>query len=242
MNQRLAVFDIDGTLFRWQLYYAIVLKLRENDFFTEETAKQIDESFRGWESRNKSFGDFEKIAISALTDHLPRLSSTDFNQVVSDVMANSSHKTYAYTRNLAERLKAEGYFLLAVSGSPQEIAEPFVRQYGFDDCIGWLYEQKAGYFTGKIIRNTVHDKAALISDYVTQHNMTLEGSLAVGDSKGDIAMLKIVDQPIAFNPSEELLQEALEHGWKIVVERKNIAYSLTRGEDGNTVLETTDRF
>lgn len=242
MNRRLAVFDIDGTLFRWQLYYAIVLKLRENNFFTDEASKQIDESFRAWESRKKSFADFEKIAISALTDHLPRLSTADFNRVVSEVMANSSHKTYAYTRNLARQLKEEGYYLLAVSGSQQEIAEPFVRQYGFDDCIGWLYEQKDGYFTGKVIRNTVHDKAALIKEYAEQHDISLKDSLAIGDSKGDIAMLKLVDQPIAFNPSEELLQEALRHGWKIVVERKNIAYSLIRDNDGNTVLETTDRF
>ncbi len=242
MKQRLAIFDIDGTLFRWQLYYAIVLKLRENNFFSVEAAKQIDESFRAWEAREKSFSDFEEIAIAALNEHLPQLSSADFNKVVSDVMQRLSHKTYAYTRNLALVLKQQGYFLLAVSGSPQEIAEPFVRKYGFDDCMGWVYEQKEGYFTGKIVRNTVHDKAALIKDYVKEHDMSLTGSFAIGDSRGDIGMLKLVDQAIAFNPSQELLDEALQEGWKIVIERKNIAYSLAKGDDGNTVLETTDRF
>lgn len=242
MSQPLAVFDIDGTLFRWQLYYAIVLELREDGFFSDEAAQQIDEAFKAWESRDQSFGDFEKIAIDALTDHLPKLRTSDFAAVVEKVMSRSSHKTYAYTRNLAKSLKEQGYFLLAVSGSQQEIAEPFVKKYGFDDCIGWLYEQKDGYFTGNILRNTVHDKAALIKDYIAEHDMSLKGSLAIGDSKGDIAMLRVVDHPIAFNPSEELLDEALEHGWKIVVERKNIAYSLTRSADGNTVLETTDRF
>lgn len=240
LNQPLAIFDVDGTLFRWQLYYAIVLDLRKKGFFSDTTAAEIDRTFHAWESRNQSFNEFEHVAITALTELLPNLSVEDFTASVQTTISNSSHKTYAYTRKLATELKQQGYFLLAVSGSPQEVAQPFVEQYGFNDCIGWIYEQKNGYFTGKITRNTVHDKAKIVQDYVAANGMSLKGSIAVGDSRGDIAMLKIVDQPIAFNPSEELLDEALASNWKIVIERKNIAYSLVKGSDGNTILETTD--
>lgn len=242
MQQPLAIFDVDGTIFRWQLYYAIVLELREKGFFSAAIAEELDATFRGWESRNQSFSDFEHVAIAALTDLLPSLRTSDFESVVKNIISTSSHKTYAYTRSLASSLKKQGYFLLAVSGSPQEIAEPFVKQYGFDDCIGWIYEHKDGFFTGQTLRNTISDKAATITEYTAAHSMSLKGSIAVGDSRGDIAMLKLVDQPIAFNPSEELLTEALASGWKVVVERKNIAYSLVKGKNGNTILETTDRF
>ena len=51
----------------------------------------------------------------------------------------------------------------------------------------------------------------------------------------------MAEQAIAFNPSQELLDEAMNRGWRIVVERKNIAYIL-ESHDGSYLLETTDRF
>jgi HAD superfamily phosphoserine phosphatase-like hydrolase len=241
-DRRFAVFDIDGTLFRWQLYYAVVLKLREDGFFNDIYAAKIDTAFRDWESRTGNFHEFEKIAIDTWNDHLTQLPVEAFKSTIDSVLKRSGHKTYAYTLGLAKSLKNQGYFLLAVSGSQQEIAEPFVKLYGFDDCIGWLYEHKDGHFTGKTLRNTIHDKAILVQEYVKTHDLTFTGSIAIGDSKGDISMLRLAERSIAFNPSQELLDEALKHDWEIVVERKNIAYTMKKGDDGHTILAQTDRF
>ena len=52
-------------------------------------------------------------------------------------------------------------------------------------------------------------------------------------------MLELVDQPVAFNPSEELLEVALERRWKVVIERKNIAYTLLK-QGGQTILAQTE--
>lgn len=241
-NTRLAVFDIDGTLFRWQLYYEIVLQLVEQDFFDTEEANKILSSFRAWQSRTGPFNEFETVSIAALDAALPRLHSDQFEAVVASVLATSSHKVYSYTRALATQLKQDGYRLLAISGSMQEIAEPFSKIYGFDDCIGWLYERKNGMFTGISSRRTVGKKHLYIQQYIQEHKLSLEGSVMVGDSAGDITMLELADRPIAFNPNEQLLEIALERDWEIVIERKNIAYSLERGENGHVLLAKTDRF
>lgn len=241
-NTRLAVFDIDGTLFRWQLYYEVVLQLVEQDFFASDEAKRILDSFHGWQSRTSSFSQFETTAIAALDQALPRLHPEQFESVVANVLAKSSHKVYSYTRALATQLKQDGYRLLAISGSMQEIAEPFSKLYGFDDCIGWLYERKDGKFTGASTRRTVGKKHLYIQDYIQEHGLSLEESVMVGDSAGDISMLELASRPIAFNPNEQLLDTALEKNWEIVIERKNIAYSLERGEDGHVLLAKTDRF
>ncbi len=241
-SPRLAVFDIDGTLFRWQLYYEVVLKLADQMFFDDDDAELIRSSFHAWQSRNLSFSEFEKTAIGVLDANLPRLSSAQFESTVTAVLNESSHKVYSYTRHLARQLKEQGYFLLAISGSMQEIAEPFSKLYGFDECIGWLYEQKKGYFTGKTLRATVGKKHQLIHDYVAAHNLSLTGSVMVGDSAGDISMLELADHPVAFNPNEKLLDVALQNNWEIVVERKNIAYSLKKDSDGHVILAKADRF
>jgi len=240
--KKLAVFDLDGTLFRWQLYYEVVLKLVEQNFFDAEQTENIRSSFHAWQSRTLAFREFERIAITALDAGLHQLDIKQFEDIIKEILNESSHKVYSYTRNLAEDLKKEGYFLLAISGSMQEIAEPFSKLYGFDDCIGWLYERIDGHFTGKTSRITVGRKDALIHEYIKKHGLSLEGSIMIGDSGGDISMLELASRPIAFNPSEELLDEALKRNWEIVVERKNIAYSLMKGNDGHVILEKADRF
>ncbi len=241
-TKRLAVFDLDGTLFRWQLYYEVVLKLVEQNFFSDEDADNIRSSYHAWQSRELAFREFERIAIAALDSALYHLDIKQFEKTVQAILDESSHKVYSYTRNLAAQLKREGYFLLAISGSMQEIAEPFSKIYGFDDCIGWLYERKDGHFTGKTSRITVGKKHLHIRDYIAAHGLQLDDSVMIGDSAGDISMLELASRPIAFNPSEELLDEALKQGWEIVIERKNIAYNLTKDTDGHVILEKTDRF
>ena len=239
--KRLAVFDIDGTLFRWQLYYEIVLQLVEQGAFDERDTQAIRSSFHAWQSRNQPFHDFEKISIAAFAALLPKLGLKQFELTVDKVLSESSHKVYSYTRALAAELKDQGYFLLAISGSMQEIAEPFSKLYGFDDCIGWLYERKNGKFTGESERRTVGKKHLYIQDYVENHGFSLKGSVMIGDSAGDTTMLELADRPIAFNPNDELLDIALERGWEIVIERKNIAYNL-KESNGHFVLAKTDRF
>ena len=234
--KKVAVFDIDGTLYRWQLYYEVVLKLLDRNFFDEPTTQMIREQYFAWQSREAAFHEFEKVAITALHASLPRLKASDLEAIASEVIAESGHKVYSYTRGLATSLKEQGYFLLAISGSMQEIAEPFAKRYGFDECIGWVYAQKDGTFTGETLRKTVGNKAALLTDFVETHDFSLKDSVAIGDSGGDIDMLELATHPIAFNPSEELLMAAKENGWTIAVERKNIIYEMS-AHDGLYVLE-----
>jgi phosphoserine phosphatase len=111
--------------------------------------------------------------------------------------------------------------------------------YGFDGCIGALYERKDGMFTGKKLRHIPGNKATLLRAYAQENNLAFTDSIAAGDSAGDIPMLEIVEQPIAFNPSHDLMEHAKKQGWRIVLERKNVAYELRKGQDGY-ILEKTD--
>ena len=63
------------------------------------------------------------------------------------------------------------------------------------------------------------------------------GSVGVGDSESDIPMLSTVERPIAFNPTRNLYEHAVEHAWPVVVERKNMIYKL-EPHDGVYRLKT----
>lgn len=238
---KFAAFDIDGTLFRWQLFHELVFALKDMGCFDDKTSKELDEAFLAWRGWHMSFDDYEMKVVQAIETNLASLPPGGFDTAAIGIVKKSGHKVYKYTRDLITRLKKDGYHIIAISGSQQEVIEPFAELYGFDGCIGALYERKAGLFTGKKLRHIPGNKATLLKEYIETNELDYRDSVAVGDSAGDIPMLELVDHPIAFNPAHDLMEFAMQAGWKIVLERKNVAYELERGQDGLYLLEKTDR-
>ena len=238
---KFAAFDIDGTLFRWQLFHELVFALKEMGCFDDETSKGLDGAFLAWRGWKMPFDDYEMYVVRAIENNLASIPPSGFDRAAKQIVERSGHKVYKYTRDLITTLKKDGYHVIAISGSQQEIIEPFAELYGFDGCIGALYERKDGLFTGKKLRHIPGNKATLLKEYVDEHVLDFADSVAVGDSAGDIPMLEIVENPIAFNPAHDLLEHATTKGWRIVLERKNVAYELQKGYDGPYILEKTDR-
>lgn len=237
------MFDLDGTFFRWQLYHELVFEMKTRGYFSDTEAEQLDHALLDWQARRRSWHDYEQVVLDVFEPKIATYELVEFKSMAQAIVQRSGHKIYTYTRRLHDSLQADGYFTLALSGSQQEIAELFARQYGFDDCIGSLYERGDESYTGTILRGVVGRKHTLIHEHLTKHpELTLEDSVAIGDSSGDISMLEIVSRPIAFNPDQALYDAAITHGWQIVIERKSLAYTLQKGADGAFVLAETDRF
>lgn len=239
-KRKFAAFDIDGTLFRWQLFHELVFELREH--FPLETRGQLEATFGAWGAREGKWREYEHTVMEAFDENASNISADIFDAAVERIINQSGKKLYAYTRSLAKRLKGEGYFLIALSGSHQEVAERFAALYDFDVCAGTAYERVNGKFTGAMTSEVFSNKGERLRQLAHEHHLTFEESWAVGDSRNDVTMLSIVDHPIAFNPAEELYPVAIEHGWPIVIERKNAAYHLEKGSDGTYILAQTDFF
>lgn len=241
LKRKFAAFDIDGTLFRWQLYHELVLTLKDAKMFDAQTTQEIDENLRAWMSRKLPFREYEISITKAFTSNLPNISTETLDKAAAAIVKKSGHKVYKYTREYIAELKEEGYFLLAISGSHQEIVQPFAELYGFDACIGTIFERKDNTYTGNILRYVPPQKAKLIKEFALEHQLSFTDSIAVGDSGSDISMLEIVEKPLAFNPAHDLLEIAMTNGWKVVIERKNVAYELQKGQHGPYILAQADQ-
>ena len=106
------------------------------------------------------------------------------------------------------------------------------EKYNITDYRGSVYVFEDNAFTGKVIPmwDSVSKNKA-IDELVEKHNLDLEKSYAYGDTNGDINMLRRVGNPIAINPTKELLlhinqDDTLSKTTKIIVERKDTIYSL----------------
>ncbi|HUD10238.1 MAG TPA: HAD family phosphatase [Candidatus Saccharimonadales bacterium] len=223
-----AVFDIDGTLIRWQLYHAIVDALVKSGHITPDKFAQAREARMAWKRRmnETSFYDYEHVLISLHDQVIKHITYNDYLAAVQIVFSQYKGQTYTYTRNLIRRLKKDGYILFAISGSQMEIIRPLAMYYGFDDFGGTQYEIKNGRFTGNkhVLKRNLKPKR--LRELVEKHHVTFANSIGVGDSESDIPMLSLVKRPIVFNPNDLLYKHAQKSGWEIVVERKNMIYKL----------------
>ena len=232
-----AVFDIDGTLIRWQLYHAIADALGKYGYLDSKDYDDIRRARMLWKKRtgSESFPAYSKRVVQAYDHIVKKLDIKQFEDAVDEVFDEYKDQVYSYTRDLIEKLKDDGYLLFAISGSQAEIVEKIAKYYGFDDYMASIYYRKGDHFTGAKRVASINKKKNLDS-LMKRYGVNFTGSIAVGDSIGDIEMLEEVENPIAFNPDSKLLTHARDQGWEIVVERKNAIYELRLGQNGQYKL------
>jgi HAD superfamily hydrolase (TIGR01490 family) len=227
MSKPFAVFDIDGTIIRWQLYHAVSDQLAKNGQIDARAFARVRDIRMNWKKRvgEDSFREYEQELVRVFNESLEDMRFDDFMGAVDNTFAEYKDQVYTYTRDLIHDLQRKDYLLFAISGSPSIIVEKLADYYGFDDFAATNYPVKNGRFTGEE-ELSLGRKPQLLAELIARHKTDLKGSIAVGDSEGDITMLEMVDLPIAFNPSKKLFLHAKKEGWKIVLERKNVVYEL----------------
>jgi HAD superfamily hydrolase (TIGR01490 family) len=227
-KRRVAVFDVDGTIFRSSLLIEVVDRLIVVGAFSEKVRKEFEAQREKWLNRE---GDYEEYIQAVVKSFLKHLKGVQYN-VLSDaaeiVVKEHSKRVYRYTRDLLKELKSKEYFLLAVSHSPKTVLDKFCPHLGFDKVYGTFYETGAeGAFTGGIVdEHIIFNKAAVLKRAVEKEHLTLAHSVGVGDTESDIAFLELVAKPICFNPNQKLYRHARREGWNVVVERKDVIYQL----------------
>jgi HAD superfamily phosphoserine phosphatase-like hydrolase len=223
-----AIFDIDGTIFRSSVLIELVERLIERELFPEDAREGYARERSLWLSRRGSYEEYVLAVVEVFETHLKGVYYGDFADVAEEVMYEQREWVYRYTRELIERLKAQNYYLLAVSQSPKTALDVFGTHFGFDKVYGRIYEiGPENRFTGNVVdEQIIGNKANVVRRAVQKEGVTLEGSIGVGDTEGDIGFLELVETPICFNPNSSLYRYARRMGWQIVVERKDVIYEL----------------
>ena len=227
MKKSLAIFDIDGTIFRSSLLIEITEVFIREGLFPKEIENVYAKAYENWANRKDSYEKYIGAVVDAFEQSINGVRYNDFVKVAKNVMVSQQNHVYRYTRELVKDLKKKKYYLLAISNSPKVVVEEFCKKWGFDKAYGRVYElDRSGKFTGETLHeDLISDKAKILERAIEKEGLTLAGSVGVGDSESDIPFLKMVRKPICFNPNQKLYQYARRAGWKIVVERKDVIYS-----------------
>lgn len=224
-----AFFDIDGTVFRSSLLIELTEQLIRKGIFPESATQEFQVEYELWRSREDTYEKYIYAVVDAFMRHIKGVHYGELADIGREVVEEHSRHVYRYTRDLIPKLKSEGYYVVAISQSPKTILDEFCQQYGFDKVYGRIYEiGPQDRFTGQVVdEHLIRNKASIVNRVFDRNDeLKREGSIAVGDTDGDIPLLESVTNPICFNPNQALYSYAKRMGWEVVVERKDVIYHL----------------
>jgi HAD superfamily hydrolase (TIGR01490 family) len=229
-KQKIAIFDIDGTIFRKNLQFELLNELSWMNIFPRSVRNQIVVLYTNWLEHKGTYEQYRAGLVDLYEKHIKGCKLADVQKASSVVVSFHQDRTYVFAEQLIKKLRSENYHLIAISGSPIEIVKEYNRRHlHFDAVFGSVYElDKNGIYTGETYYEPVKRKGDLVKQYAFEHGFDLEDSYGMGDTESDASLLEVVSNPIAFNPNENLKAIAQKNGWRIVVEKKDVIYEMTQ--------------
>ena len=230
----LAVFDLDGTFIRSSLLIELTRGLVREGVFHPLADREIEYAYRAWHQRQGTYKDYLMKVVEVFYRRIYGCTVHDVERVGRMIAEEQREQVYVFTRRLVRQFR-ETHCLIAITGSPDVVAEPFALPWGFTRVYSSALVPKNGMYTGE--RNPPMDVAADISEFkrgllrnaLRELDATLYGSVGVGDTESDIPLLEAVGQPIAFNANLHLARVAHERRWEMVYERKDVIIHLVDG-------------
>lgn len=238
MGKIAAFFDIDGTLYRDSLMVEHFKKLIKYDIIDQKAwFTHARDTFMDWDKRQGNYDDYLLEICDLYVESLIGLDKTCIDFTSDQVIRLKSDRVYKYTRSRIKWHLDSGHVVIFISGSPNFLVEKMAKKYNATDFAGSNYLFENNLFNGKVIPmwDSVSKNNA-IDEFVNKYDIDLSKSYAYGDTNGDINMLRRVGNPIAINPTKELVthigtDSIISKTAKIIVERKDIIYSLNPNVD-----------
>lgn len=226
--QKVAFFDIDGTVFRSSLLIELVEACIDAGVFPPSARDAYLEKMESWTHREGSYEAYVDAVVQSFLTHIRGVHYGTFADIGRQVVERHGKKTYRYTRDLIQDLRSKGYYIVAISKSPKTILDEFCALHGFDKVYGHIFEiGPRDLFTGGVHEpEALKDKSLIVERVFEKEGLSREGSIGVGDTESDIPLLESVEMPICFNPNMTLYAHAKGRKWPVVVERKDVVYTI----------------
>ena len=227
MNQPLAIFDIDGTIFRKNLHFELINQLVLMGVFPEEVRHTLTTLYSKWLEHEGTYGQYRDALVKVYAENIKGVSSDTVKIASQRMIEFHKKRTYIFAERLIKYLREKNYYIISVSGSPVEAVKEYNRVHlHFNEVFGTVYEEDRGIYTGGELETPVLNKAAFVEKYMTENGFSFEDSYGIGDTESDAGFLGLVEKPIAFNPDAELKAIAEVKNWSIKVERKDVVYDI----------------
>ena len=106
-----AVFDIDGTLIRWQLYHAVADTMAKQGIVATDKYAGVLEARNDWKRRNSkdAFAHYEASLVNLIDQAIIGVDHTVFVSLCEDVISRYKDQVYTYTRDLIAGIRRSSF-------------------------------------------------------------------------------------------------------------------------------------
>ena len=115
--RKVAVFDIDGTIFRSSLLIQIVDRMMEEGVFDKRAAADFARQKMAWLDRKGDYDAYIMAVVKVFVANIKGVEYAVFARIAEEVVAEQKDRVYRYTRDLIKALKRRGYSIISASGS-----------------------------------------------------------------------------------------------------------------------------
>ncbi len=234
MKNSAAFFDIDGTISREGLISEMFKKMIKYELIdNSKWYNEVEPAFTRWDKRVGDYDVYLQKMVDIYTETVKNTNAFHIAYIARKVIEQKGERVYTYSRDRIRWHKEQGHKVIAISGSPVELVREMSEKYGMDDFRGTVYQIGSdGIYNGEIIPMwDSESKQKAVLDMAEKYDIDLSKSYAYGDTNGDFTMMKLVGNPVAINPTKELLShiqqdEQLRQKISIIVERKDATYRM----------------
>jgi HAD superfamily phosphoserine phosphatase-like hydrolase len=187
--------------------------------------------YADWLEHKGTYEKYRMALVDLYEEYIKGVDKEEILKASREVIRFHEKRTYIFAERLIQRLKKENYCIIAISGSPAEIVEEYNQKHlKFDKVFGSIYElNERGIYTGKTIFEPTKNKGEVAKQYAVENKIDFKNSYGMGDTESDVSFLELVENPIVFNPNQNLKEIAEKNKWKIVVEKKDVIYEIASG-------------
>ena len=218
--KNLAIFDLDNTLINidsGHAWSAFLIKKMPDD--TAQTEAQNEKFYRDYQNGCLDIDTFCKFHLAPLA----RYSKEELAEFHREFMAEYIIPHISpMQRMLVQSHQMAGDETLVISSTNEFIITPICHLFGITNIIGTQLETGTdGRYTGNYIGTPSfrEGKITRLNQWLAERGKTLESygkTYFYSDSKNDLPLLNLVNEPVAVNPDAELEQEAKEKGWPVL--------------------------
>lgn len=212
----LAIFDLDNTLlggdsdFLWGRY------LCENNIVDPEAYRLANEHYyQQYQDGNLDIYEFLNFVFTPLAKYdLEQLQSWRaeyLKQKIEPIILPAAKELIAQHRDAGDTL-------MIITATNSFITSPIAEMLEIEHLIATEPEFIEGRFTGNVagIPSFHQGKVERLNNWLSEHQMSLAGSVFYSDSHNDIPLLELVDTAVAVDPDPKLHAVAHQRGWKIL--------------------------
>ncbi|TLF48236.1 HAD family hydrolase [Halomonas urmiana] len=212
----LAIFDLDNTLLSIDSDHAWGEFLLEQGAVDPVAYREANDRFMAdYEAGTLDMQAFLEVALQPLAVHTPEQLAAWHQQFMA-----SKIEPHILPRGeeLVARHRSRGDTLMIITATNRFITGPIAERLGIDELIAVEPEMVDGRYTGRAlgIPSYREGKVKRLEAWLADRDLTLDDSWFYSDSHNDLALLEVVDHPVAVDPDPSLREVAEARGWKII--------------------------